>query len=257
MNLNTANFFRPGLRLVTTLLLSVMATSALAQSPEKGINSDMTKLLKSRVGDVNISEPVKTPAEGLYQTQFGSKIAYLTGNGRYIIIGDMIDLQSQVNLTELSRRTVTQKVLSSVPSENLAIFPAKADVKAVLNVFTDTSCPYCKKLHEEVPELQAAGIEVRYFPFPRGGASGPGYKTLKQIWCSDSLSQGIDIAKGIEAGQLPGAECEKSEFVDLAYNIGNQVGVSGTPALFTASGKKIDGYVPADRLIPMVLSGAN
>lgn len=244
---------------ILTVTLCVVIPSLVHSAEKSGAASheDMTKLLKSRVGAVAVGTPIKTPAEGLYQTQFGSKIAYLTGNGRYIIIGDMIDLQNQVNLTELSRRTLSKDILDKVETSKLAVFPSDKETLAVLNVFTDTSCPYCKKLHEEVPALQAAGIEVRYFPFPRGGAGGPGYKTLKQVWCSEDLSKAMDIAKDVGVGELPGAECEQSKFVDVAYNIGNQVGVSGTPALFTASGKKIDGYVPANRLIPMVLNRTN
>lgn len=255
MILNKSTVANSSLKFLAFMFVSFSLNNVYAESVTDA--SDMTRLLQSRVGDVKVSAPVETPAKGLYQTQFGSKIAYLTGDGRYIVIGDMIDLQSQVNLTEVARRTVTNDILSNVKTDKLAIFPAKNERKAVLNVFTDTSCPYCKKLHEEVPALQTAGIEVRYFPYPRGGNGGPGYKTLKQIWCSEDLSKGMDIAKGAAVGELPSAECENAIFVDQAYDIGNEVGVSGTPALFTAEGKKIDGYVPADRLIPMVLNGVN
>ena len=255
MILNQSTVAKTSLKLLAVMSLSFSLNHVYAESVSD--TSNMTQLLKSRVGDVKVSDPVETPAKGLYQTQFGSKIAYLTGDGRYIVIGDMIDLQSQVNLTEVARRTVTNDILSNIKTNKLAIFPAKNERKAVLNVFTDTSCPYCKKLHEEVPELQSAGIEVRYFPYPRGGNGGPGYKTLKQIWCSEDLSLGMDIAKGVAVGDLPSAECANAKFVDESYDIGNEVGVSGTPALFTSAGKKIDGYVPANRLIPMVLNDVN
>lgn len=66
----------------------------------------------------------------------------------------------------------------------MAVFPATGEEKAVLNVFTDSSCPYCKKLHEEVSKLQEAGISVHYIPYPRGGSRGPGYQELKQVWCA-------------------------------------------------------------------------
>ena len=167
----------------------------------------------------------------------------------------MIDLQTQENLTELSRRTVSKAVLDKVAINNLAVFPSSTgETNAVLNVFTDTSCPYCKKLHEEVPDLQKAGIEVRYFPFPRGGARGPGYQVLKQVWCGKDKAQTMDIAKEVQSGDLPSADCEQAKFVDVGYNIGNELGVTGTPALFTADGQKIDGYVPSAKLIPMLIN---
>jgi thiol:disulfide interchange protein DsbC len=220
------------------------------------IDPKITDLLKSRLGTEDVGTPVATPVDGLYQTQFGSKFAYLTGDGRYVLIGDMIDLKSQVNLTEISRRGIAKKALSTMPSSELAIFPAANETKAVLNVFTDTSCPYCKKLHAEVPELQKAGIEVRYYPFPRGGTRGPGYKTLKQVWCSKDRAKAMDVAKDISNGDLPDGSCPAAALVDKGYQLGNEVGVTGTPALFPASGRKFDGYVPYKQLIPMLLSGS-
>ena len=234
-------------------LMSCMSASFAADSVDR---AEITKLLKSRLGaSVVVSEPVETPAEGIYQAKYGSKIAYLTGNGRYIFLGDMVDLQTQENLTEESRRVVSKEILASVEIKDLAVYPSTAaDTKAVLNVFTDTSCPYCKKLHEEVPDLQKAGIEVRYFPFPRGGARGPGYSALKQVWCGKDKAKTMNIAKEVELGILPTGDCAEASFVDEGYNIGNQLGVSGTPALFTSEGQKIEGYVPSAKLIPMLLA---
>ncbi len=214
----------------------------------------MTDLLKSRLAGAPVSKPVETPAKGIYQTSFGNKIAYLTGDGRYVIIGDMIDLQNQQNLTELARRDVSKAIIDKVGLDKLAVFPSTSgETKKVLNVFTDTSCPYCKKLHKEVPDLQKAGIEVRYFPFPRGGARGPGYADMKKVWCADDKAKAMNIAKDIEPGDLPSGDCKEASFVDRGYQIGNQLGVSGTPALFVENGKKIEGYVPSKQLIPMLL----
>lgn len=237
--------------LLTASLLGVLSLTHAAEPAAAG----MTDLLKSRLGQVPVGDPVETPATGVYQTRFGSKVGYLTGNGRYLIIGDMIDLKTQQNLTELARRDVTKGIIDKVGLDNLAVFPSTSgETKKVLNVFTDTSCPYCKKLHQEVPDLQKAGIEVRYFPFPRGGARGPGYQGLKQVWCAKDKAKGMDIAKEVVAGKLPSGDCAQASFVDKGYQLGNQLGVSGTPALFIENGKKIEGYVPSKQLIPMVLS---
>ncbi len=234
-------------------LLSCMSAS-FAADPE--VNPDIANFLKARLGPaVDVSDPVKTPVEGIYETKYGSKIGYLAGNGRYILIGDIVDLQTQENLTEISRRSVSKEMIDKIAISDLAVYPSAMNkTRAVLNVFTDTSCRFCKKLHKEVPDLQKAGIEVRYFPFARGGARGPGYTDLKQVWCGKDKAKTMDIAKEVVTGTLPSSDCVDAGFIDEAYTLGNQLGVTGTPALFTADGQKIEGYVPSDQLIPMLLN---
>lgn len=258
MPINFSSFTNLGLfmkKMKYFLAAGLISSMSVCFAADNAPKPEVAKLLQARLGPaVPVSELKVTPAEGVYQAQFGSKIAYLTGNGRYIIMGDMIDLQTSQNLTEVSRRAVSKQIIDKVSVDNLAVFPSSADTtKAVLNVFTDTSCPYCKKLHEEVPDLQKAGIEVRYFPFPRGGNRGPGYQTLKQVWCGIDKAKTMDVAKHIQTGELPDANCDEAKFVDVAYKIGNSLGVSGTPALFTGEGEKIEGYVPSAKLIPMLL----
>jgi thiol:disulfide interchange protein DsbC len=214
---------------------------------------EITRLLKLRLGTTNITPPVETPIKGIYQTQFGNRYGYLVDNGRYVFIGDLIDLQRQQNLTEISRRQAVNSEITRVEISKLAVFPASNIEKAVLNVFTDTSCPYCQRLHEEVSYLQDAGITVRYFPYPRGSSRGPGYSALKQVWCAEDKAEAMSIAKGTASGDLPAGDCEAASFVDEGYAIGNRIGITGTPALFLQNGTKIDGYRPYAELIPLVL----
>ena len=217
---------------------------------------EITRLLKLRLGTTNITPPVETPIEGVYQTQFGNRFGYLMDNGRYVFIGDLIDLQRQQNLTETSRRQSVNSEINRVAASSLAVFPASNTEKAVINVFTDTSCPYCQKLHEEISYLQDAGITVRYFPYPRGSSRGPGYSTLKQVWCAEDKAEAMSIAKGTANGDLPNGDCEAASFVDEGYAMGNRIGITGTPALFLQNGTKIDGYRPHRELIPMVLESS-
>ena len=242
--------------LMLTSLSSAYAQSAPADKSNTGPDPKITELLAKRLGTAKVSEPEITPAEGIYQTRLGNKFAYLAGNGRYVFIGDMIDLQEQVNITEVARRSHAKQSLASFAVEDMAVYPAKDQLVTVLNVFTDTSCPYCKKLHEEIPQLQDAGIEVRYLPFPRGGSRGPGYQDLTKVWCSKDKALGMDIAKGVDVGDLPDGQCKDSILVDNGFTLGNQMGVTGTPALITASGQLIEGYVPHKQLIPMLMRSA-
>ncbi len=248
-------------RLFTYILTLSISTFAVAQSVESEAlpeinnspSSELTRLLKLRLGTNNIDEPTKTEIEGVYQTRFGDKFAYLIDNGRFIFIGDLINLESAQNLTEVSRRGLIVDKINEVSSNDMVIFPAVSNEKAVLNIFTDVSCGYCRKLHEEVHFLQEAGITVRYLPFPRGGNRGPGYTGLKQVWCAEDKPLAMSIAKGTESGELGSADCAKGDMVDRGLELGNTLGVTGTPALYLSDGEKINGYMPHEPLISKML----
>ena len=216
-------------------------------------SAGMTRFLRMRLGSNDFTPPQPTAIPGIYQTSFGNKFAYLTGDGRYIFIGDLIDLEKGQNLTELGRSEVARAALAAVPSSDFVVYPASTTEKTVLNVFTDTSCSYCRKLHQEVGFLQAAGISVRYLPFPRGGNRGPGYQDLKKVWCSPDPLQAMNIAKEVAQGELSDADCARATIVDKGFELGKQLGISGTPALFSARGTKFAGYVNYRELIPRLL----
>jgi thiol:disulfide interchange protein DsbC len=238
---------------ISTFAVAQNSESEASLEVENHPSSELTRLLKLRLGTDNFDEPTETGIEGVYQTRFGDKFAYLIDNGRFIFIGDLIDLESAKNLTEVSRRSHIVDKINEIAPEDMVIFPAVSNEKGVLNVFTDVTCGYCKKLHEEVHFLQDAGITVRYLPFPRGGSRGPGYTGLKQVWCAEDKQLAMSIAKGTESGELGNADCLQGDMVDRGFDLGNALGVAGTPALYFGDGEKINGYMPHERLISEVL----
>ena len=246
MNKSTITFAAIG------ILLLVAAPLQAAEPPADG---DLARLLKQRLGSDQITPPTETEIDGVYMTRFGNRIGYLLEGGRYIFIGDLVDLEQGRNITELSRRETIASELAAFPVDKRVIFPAVDEEKAVLSVFTDTSCGYCQQLHREVGHLQQAGISVHYIPFPRGGNRGPGYHRLKQVWCAEDPLEAMSIAKGVEDGELTSSEtCDEAQFVDQGYLLGNRIGVSGTPSLYTSEGASFNGYVPYQELIPRVLT---
>ena len=224
--------------------------SASPQNPEK----EITRYLSERVGNAPLPPATQTVIDGVWEIKLQNRYLYLTEGGKFAFIGDLVDLQTGTNLTENSRKRQTIDALTGFADEDLVIFEPAGKTLATLSVFTDTSCAYCQKLHQEVPMLNDAGIRVRYLPFPRGGQRGPGYATLKSVWCAEDRNQAITDAKNNETGDLPPGDCEAAATVDQGYRTGVQVGISGTPALFKENGEKIEGYVPYQELIPMVLN---
>ena len=191
------------------------------------------------------------------QTKIGADYAYLFEEGRYVLIGKLIDLETGEDLTELAKDKDNIELLKSFPEADMVVFPATGKTQQTITIFTDSDCPFCRKLHKEVPELQKAGIKVRYIPFPRGGKLGKAYENMKSIWCAKDRLTAMSIAKGTKPGSLKKTDCAAASIVDRGYELGIKIGLRGTPAIILENGRMLNGYVPAKELIKLSRSNPN
>jgi thiol:disulfide interchange protein DsbC len=203
------------------------------------------------------------PIPGLYEAVYGSQVIYVTKDGRFMIEGDVYDVQKRTNLTEAVRTSGRAKALAALDKEQLIVFrPKDKETKFVITAFTDIDCGYCRKLHSEIKQYNDLGIEVRYAAFPRSGLQTPSYFKAVSVWCAKDRNNAMTIAKGgaklEELEKLAQVENNKTckDAIARQLNTAREVGVTGTPSLFTESGQIIPGYVPAERLIKM-LTDAN
>ena len=163
---------------------------------------------------------------------------------------DMYELAESglVNLAE-SKRVVKRKALmDAVAREDMVIFAPAGETRAVVNVFTDVDCSYCQKLHLEVPALNQMGIEVRYLAYPRAGVGSPSYAKIVSAWCADDPNTAITKLKARQ--EIPPATCTNP--VAQHFDLGREVGVTGTPAIVTEDGRLVPGYMPAAELAKAV-----
>jgi thiol:disulfide interchange protein DsbC len=184
------------------------------------------------------------PVDGWYTIQKGSIVAYISADGRYLMQGDLIDLDSQVNLTEAARNDSRRFLMSSVSDEQTIMF-SPADVKYSITVFTDVDCTYCRRLHAQIDEYMAHGIEVRYLLYPRNGPTSRSWTTSEQVWCANDRASALTQAKLDK--QFDTSQCDASAVQDH-FVIGRDVGLSGTPAIVLDDGTLIAGYMPPDQL---------
>ena len=198
------------------------------------------------------------PVEGIYPTELESffyvemsngQTLYGSRDGQYIFSGDLFRISNGLlNLAEARRSKKRVELLAQQPVENMVVFSPEGETRTHVTVFTDVDCGYCRKLHQEMDEINALGIEVRYVAFPRQGFGTPTYNKIVSAWCSEDPNKAMTALK---AGlSIPDAKC--SNPVDAQYELGQKVGVTGTPAIVTADGRLLPGYMPADRLAQAV-----
>ncbi len=216
-------------------------------APSAAVPSDLSEKLKPLLGVVPTSLKA-TPVPGIFEAKFDSDIVYVSGDGRYIFSGDLIDLQSKTSLTEAARSTERKALVDSIDASKTIEFKAKGEEKRVLYVFTDVECPFCVKMHKEVPALNDKGVTVRYLAYPRAGVGSPAYKKMVNVWCADNKQDALTKVKNGE--EIPTKECTNPVADD--FELGQKLGVNGTPALLTADGQMIPGFRPADQLVKML-----
>lgn len=185
----------------------------------------------------------ETPIKGILQVQINGDIVYATDDGKYLLQGRVVDLETREDLTELAMAGLRQDLLKKMDTTKQITF-APAEPAYDLTVFTDIDCGYCRKLHSQVAEYNAQGIAIHYMAFPRAGLGSESYDKAVSVWCADNQQEALTSAK---AGQDPEPKnCENP--VAAQYQMGLDLGVTGTPALLTSTGQLIPGYVPPEAL---------
>ncbi len=237
------------------LLLQVLwlaAPPAFAQEQEAADEITAVRALLTatqpgmEIGDITLS-PV-----GLYEVSIqNGQTIFVSRNARFLIPGDLYEAQEDglVNLGESRRNVLRRDLIVALDESEMIVFEPEGGRKATLTVFTDIDCPYCRKLHAEIEALNGYGIAVRYLAFPRTGLDTETYTKMVSTWCAEDPRAMLTSAK--RGGDVPSADCDNP--VARQYQLGREVGVTGTPALVLEDGTMMPGYVPAETLADYLL----
>lgn len=224
---------------LTTTLTSIFFLFASAHASAQ----DMMDIVKQKV-EAELGFPVTaiadSPVPGLLQLTTERGLFYASESGQYLLRANIYNLDEGLrNETEMA---MTGMRLEGLKAFDDSIIEFKAEnEKYVINIFTDITCGYCRKLHGEIAEYLDLGITVRYLAFPRAGLSGQGYNDMVSVWCSSDPNAAMTAAKLGEA--VDAAKCANQ--IAEQYRFGQQIGVTGTPNIIMPNGTVIPGYQPA------------
>lgn len=238
--------------LLTATLLAGATIAPVVQADDSDTPTDLASRLVVNGQSMPVSSVGNTPMPGIFEVQLeNGQTFYSDRHGEYLLVGDLYhnDKGQMINLTEQQQQQKRAERVAQIPDDQTVVFRPAGDVKAVINVFTDTTCPYCRKFHEEVPELNKRGVEVRYLAFPRAGLQGEGARELARVWCSNNRSEAMNAAIQGEKMDNRG-RCDTP--IAQQFELGKQLAIQGTPALILPNGRMIPGYVPVDRLISLL-----
>lgn len=210
------------------LPLLAVSVSGFAHADDASIQQSLAKL------GVQGAEIQAAPVAGMKTVLTDSGVLYVTEDGKHVIQGPLYDVSGAQPVNVTNQLLVGK--LNALEKE-MIIYKAPKE-QHVITVFTDITCGYCHKLHEEMSDYNALGITVRYLAFPRQGLQSQAENNMKSIWCAKDRKKAFDAA--MKGGEVAPASCD----INLAnhYNLGVQFGVQGTPAIVLSNGSMLPGY---------------
>jgi thiol:disulfide interchange protein DsbC len=225
---------------VLLAFLFTVSVTALAADADFSNVEERIRMLAPQAKSIAISE---TPIEGLLMVQIGGDIVYATADGKYLVQGRVLDMHTLEDLTEGAKAEIRRDLLATADMATQITF-APEEAKYDLTVFTDIDCGYCRKLHAQIDEYNQQGIAIHYMAFPRAGIGSHSYDKAVSVWCAGNQREALTQAK-LGAEPDP-AQCDNP--IEQQYELGRELGVTGTPSLLTADGQMIPGYVPPEKL---------
>jgi thiol:disulfide interchange protein DsbC len=215
------------------------APQARLAASQPDVRAAIAKRLEIRVEDVRPSA-----IDGLYEVSSGTEVGYVSADGRFYLAGDVFDMDTKENITEERRRQGRLALLAGVADDDAIIFAPRTPARHTVTVFTDVDCVHCRRLHSEIAELNRLGIRVRYLMYPRGGPGTDSWKQAEAVWCSADRKDALTRAKRGE--EIKAKRCETP--IAAQYQLGRDVGVTGTPGIVTDKGDYLAGYASAAHL---------
>lgn len=212
----------------------------------------LKKKLVTKLG-LTVNDVIETELSGIALITTDQGLFYVSHDGEYLIQGKVFELRERpVDLADASLAKVRLEGINKYTND-MIVYPAENE-KHVITVFTDITCGYCRKLHNQMDEYNAKGITIRYLPYPRSGIYertgqlSQGFQDLRSIWCNEDPNKALTNAKA--GGNVAQRICEKP--LEEEFNFARRIGINATPALILENGMLIPGYQDPGKLADML-----
>ncbi|KAF3978454.1 MAG: DsbC family protein [Methylococcales symbiont of Iophon sp. n. MRB-2018] len=224
--------------ILLTLLISLFSLVNV-QADENVVKNTLNKAMPL----LKIDSIKESEVKGLFEVIAGTRILYISEDGKYLLQGQLIDIEARKDLTDVKLAGTRKLAIEKLGKDKIITFKADQS-KYTVSIFTDIDCGYCRKLHAEMDQYLAAGISIQYLFFPRAGKGSDSYNKAVSVWCAEDRQSALTAAKKDEKIEQKTCENPVDEHIQLAVDFE----VRGTPMIVTEKGNIFPGYVPAKQL---------
>lgn len=231
------------------ILLSLAFISGVASADKQSVIDNLERFF----GSIEKENIVNSPIDGIYEVIIDNPIDALlvSKNGQFIIQGDVVDLTTRALLPVNPKvKAIKLGLINSVADRDKIIYKAKNE-KYIIDVFTDVDCPFCRKLHYGIDEMNSLGITVRYLAAPLASLHPAAQGKMEKIWCANDRKSALDDYNFDK--EVPNSEACKNPVSDQLA-ISQRLGVNGTPAIFLSDGTHLPGYLKPSALLKEIKS---
>ena len=218
------------------LLLGLLA--GLAHADE----ASLRKAIENAYPKMTVESIVKTPYSGLYEVYMNGQIVYTDEKFSFLIAeGHLVDSKTKKDVTTERLADLSKIDFDRLPFDQ-AIKVVKGNGSRKMAVFSDVDCPFCKRLEQN--ELSTiTDVTIYTFLMPLDQLHPDAANKSKAIWCAADRTKAWQ--DWILNGQLPkkAGNCEVP--LDKVAALAKKLGVTSTPTIFFADGKRMLGAYPA------------
>lgn len=204
------------------------------------------------VQGANIESVRPSSMRNVSEVVVNGEVLYVADDGSHVLQGRLYDAKRRSDLTSSTENALRREVLAKVGDERRIRFAA-ADEKHRITVFTDVDCGYCRKLHQQMSQINAAGITVDYLMFPRAGQPSASFDKAAFVWCA------VDRQDALTASMLKGelaVDQRKTCTHPVAetMKLGQRLAKLGTPTIIASDGAVLGGYLEPAQLAQRLAS---
>jgi len=213
--------------------------------------SDVLERLQPYLPNITAEHIHSSQIDGFYEVLVQTPtldVIYVSENGRYIIQGNITDLDTMKSLSVIRLNSLRKQLIEQIPEYDKIAFKAENE-QHVIHVFTDVDCPYCVKLHANMGEMNDLGITVKYIASPLEQLHPYAQYAMEKIWCAEDRAQAIHDYKTRRI--VPDSE-DCSNPVAKQIALAQQLGVNGTPSIFFENGGNLPGYQDPSALLQSI-----